>query len=175
MDLLVALGSDLWQTLPISSIREMVAKPDERAEWLQVQITLTSGATLKGQVPTSPEPTWISDDGFEIVGSRSVLGKEGEFAIDIKDIRRLERSSAGTSVYIVTTAEEPGVTLRNPCFRSVGTPPVRVLSSYLEKDDGFGIKELPQNNIFFSVIMAYAAPHEQLQLRPFVSESVGYP
>jgi len=89
-ELRLKMGS-FWRFIDPTQIKVLEGQPnqDRNQVWLEVNLQLSSGEQMSGQLPKIGGVTWLQCNGFEFGGKTSILGTVGDFTIDIRELQSI--------------------------------------------------------------------------------------
>ena len=118
MDIPIKIGN-IWIMKSFEEIDKIIFKFKENPSnsfgtaWLDSEIFLTSGDSLKGETPKKPRFMWESGEIIKIYGDVKVMGTVGKYELPIEKIKEIKRNGIE---FILTTKEEEEKILTNPYF-----------------------------------------------------------
>ncbi len=106
---------NLWQEISFKDIDKFILTNNNNPDgWINTEIILLSGDSLKGYIPPDPHYLWEKGRDITINGSTKVLGREGLLELSILELKEVKRDKNNPSVFILTTKENEIKTLTNP-------------------------------------------------------------
>lgn len=126
LDLILRQG-DYWKTVALPQIQEVSFTPDPKnADWLVTEVTLASGDKITGESPKKPSDTWMKGNRFEFHGKSRALDVEGDFNIDITDVKHIARDSSKPDTYVLTDTKGKSISVRNLRFELFWSAPTKM-------------------------------------------------
>ena len=95
---------NFWSKMPLSEVVELDFKEDcDRFDPCVAEIMDTSGEVIKTHIAADPDYSFLSATSFQIVGKKKLLGVEGDFMLNLRDLKKMERVSDSPLSYKIVS------------------------------------------------------------------------